>query len=118
MTSKATAAFMAGARISQHFGRPSTPGNQALIESFSGHLKGEFPHLEKTRDPGELEAELDLLRLHYNTIRRTRAWGTSRPITSITAAARRSAPPAGPASTPPGRPGLRGPPERRMRIVW
>ena len=66
---KATAAFMAGARIAQHFGRPSTPDDQAWVESFSGHLKGEFPHLEKTRDPGELEAELDRLRIHYNTIR-------------------------------------------------
>ena len=69
MTSKATAAFMAGARIAQHFGRPSTPSDQAWVESFFGHLKGEFPHLEKTRDPGELEAELDRLRTHYNTIR-------------------------------------------------
>jgi transposase InsO family protein len=69
MTSKATAAFMAGARIAQHFGRPSTPNDQAWVESFFGHLKGEFPHLEKTRDPGELEAELDRLRTHYNTIR-------------------------------------------------
>jgi hypothetical protein len=69
MTSKATAAFMAGARIAQHFGRPSTPNDQAWVESFFGHLKCEFPHLEKTRDPGELEAELDRLRIHYNTVR-------------------------------------------------
>ena len=66
---KATAAFMAGARLAQHFGRASTPDDQAWVESFSGHLKGEFSHLEKTRDPGELEAELDRLRIHYNTIR-------------------------------------------------
>ena len=69
MTSKATAAFMAGARIAQHFGRPSTPNDQAWVESFFGHLKGEFPHLEKIRDGGDLEAELDRLRLHYNTVR-------------------------------------------------
>ena len=69
MTSKATAAFMAGARIAQHFGRPSTPNDQAWVESFFGHIKGEFPHLEKTRDGGELEAELDRLRIHYNTVR-------------------------------------------------
>ncbi|TAM70863.1 MAG: transposase [Mycobacterium sp.] len=69
MTSKATAVFMAGARIAQHFGRPSTPNDQAWIESFFGHLKGEFPHLEKIKDPGELEAELDRLRTHYNTVR-------------------------------------------------
>ena len=69
MTSKATAVFLAGARIAQHFGRPSTPNDQAWIESFFGHLKGEFPHLEKITDPGDLEAELDRLREHYNTVR-------------------------------------------------
>jgi transposase InsO family protein len=69
MTSKATALFMAGARIAQHFGRPSTPNDQAWVESFFGHLKGEFPHLDKIRDPGELERELDRCRVHYNTVR-------------------------------------------------
>jgi putative transposase len=69
MTSKATAVFMAGARIAQHFGRPSTPNDQAWIESFFGHLKGEFPHLDKIRDAGELERELDRLRPFYNTVR-------------------------------------------------
>jgi len=69
MTSKATAAFMARARIAQHFGRPSTPDDQARAESFSGHLKGEFPHLEKIRDGGDLEAGPDRLRLHCNTVR-------------------------------------------------
>ncbi len=69
MTSRATAVFMAGARIAQHFGRPATPNDQAWIESFFGHLKGEFPHLEKIKDPGELERELDRLREHYNTVR-------------------------------------------------
>jgi putative transposase len=69
MTSKATAVFMAGARIAQHFGRPSTPNDQAWVESFFGHLKGEFPHLEKIKDPGELERELDRCRVHYNTVR-------------------------------------------------
>lgn len=69
MTSKATAVFMAGARIAQHFGRPSTPNDQAWIESFFGHLKGEFPHLDKIKDPGELERELDRLRPFYNCVR-------------------------------------------------
>lgn len=69
MTSTATAVFMAGARIAQHFGRPGTPNDQAWIESFFGHLKGEHPHLEHIADPGELERELDRLRLHYNTVR-------------------------------------------------
>lgn len=57
------------ARIAQHFGRPSTPNDQAWIESFFGHLKGEFAHLERIRDAGELERELDRCRLHYNTVR-------------------------------------------------
>jgi putative transposase len=69
MTSKATAVFMAGARIAQHFGRPSTPNDQAWVESFFGHLKDEFPHLEKIKDPGELELELDRCRTHYNSVR-------------------------------------------------
>ncbi|MBN9619007.1 MAG: transposase [Actinobacteria bacterium] len=69
MTSKATAVFMAGARIAQHFGRPSTPNDQAWIESFFGHLRGEFPHLEKIKDPGALERELDRLRPFYNCVR-------------------------------------------------
>lgn len=69
MTSRATAAFMAAARIGQHFGRPGTPNDQAWVESFFGHLKGEFPHLEKITDPGELEAELERRRTFYNTVR-------------------------------------------------
>jgi putative transposase len=69
MTSKATAVFMAGARIAQHFGRPSTPNDQAWVESFFGHLKSEHSHLEKIRDPGQLERELDRCRTHYNTVR-------------------------------------------------
>src|SRR5205814_3952813 len=56
MTSQATATFMAGARIAQHFGRPGTPNDQAWIESLFGHVKTEFPHLDKIVDPGELEA--------------------------------------------------------------
>ena len=69
MTSKATAVFMAGARIAQHFGRPGTPNDQAWVESFFGHLNGEFPHLDKITDPGDLEAELDRLRAFCNGTR-------------------------------------------------
>jgi Integrase core domain len=95
MISKAAAVFLAGARIAEHLGRPSTPNDHAWIESFFGHLKGEFPHLEKIKDPRELEHELDRLRAHYNTVR-TRAWATSPPTTSTTAAARPSEPRAEP----------------------
>ncbi|WP_206792521.1 integrase core domain-containing protein [Amycolatopsis sp. MtRt-6] len=69
MTSKATAVFMAAARIAQHFERPGTPNDQAWVESFFGHLKGEFPHLDKITDPGDLEAGLDRLRAFWNGIR-------------------------------------------------
>ncbi|MFF3062585.1 integrase core domain-containing protein, partial [Streptomyces sp. NPDC057909] len=69
MTSADTRAFMAACLIAQHFGRPHTPNDQAWIESLFGHVKGEWPHLEKIRDPFELEAELDVVREQYNTVR-------------------------------------------------
>src|SRR4051794_4241897 len=69
MTSKSTKAFLAGARVATHFGRPATPNDQAWIESLFGHLKTEHPHLEKIKDPGELERELDRLQPFYNTVR-------------------------------------------------
>jgi putative transposase len=54
MTSKSTKAFLAGARIATHYGRPGTPNDQAWIESLFGHVKTEHPRLEKITDPGEL----------------------------------------------------------------
>jgi putative transposase len=44
--------------IVQHFGRPHTPTDQAPIESFFGHVKAEWPHLNAIRDPAVLHAEL------------------------------------------------------------
>jgi putative transposase len=79
MTSKATRTFLAGARIAQHFGRPGTPNDQAWIESLFGHIKDEFPHLDKTADPGELEAELDRIRGFYNTVRLHQSLGYATP---------------------------------------
>jgi transposase InsO family protein len=69
MTSTATKTFMTGVRIAQHFGRPGTPNDQAWIESLFGHVKTEHPHLEKIKDPGELERELDRIRPFYNAVR-------------------------------------------------
>jgi putative transposase len=69
MTSKATTVFMASVRIATHYGRPATPNDQAWIESFFGRLKDEWPHLDKISNLGDLEAELDRVRLLYNTIR-------------------------------------------------
>jgi transposase InsO family protein len=69
MTSKSTKAFLAGARIATHYGRPGTPNDQAWIESLFGHVKTEYPHLEKTKDPSELERELDRVQAFHNTVR-------------------------------------------------
>lgn len=69
MRSHSTREFLAGVAIAQQFGRPHTPEDQAWIETLFGHVKGEWPHLEKIRDPGELERELDHRRAEYNTVR-------------------------------------------------
>jgi putative transposase len=56
-------------RIAQHFGRPGTPNDQAWIETLFGHVKGEYPHLDKIEDPGELERELERVQDLYNIVR-------------------------------------------------
>lgn len=45
------------------------PQDQAWIETLFKHVKGEWPHLEQITDGAELEAELDLVQDHYNTLR-------------------------------------------------
>ena len=69
MTSGSTREFMAMCAIAQHFGRPGTPTDQAWIESLFSHLKAEWPHLERIRDPEVLRAELAAVRHEYNTVR-------------------------------------------------
>jgi putative transposase len=69
MRSHSTREFLAGVAIAQQFGRPHTPEDQAWIETLFGHVKGEWPHLERIRDPGQLERELDRRRHEYNTVR-------------------------------------------------
>jgi transposase InsO family protein len=69
MRSVSTREFLAGVAIAQQFGRPHTPEDQAWIETLFGHVKGEWPHLERISDPGELECELDLRRAEYNSVR-------------------------------------------------
>jgi putative transposase len=69
MTATDTRAFMALMTIAQHHGRPGTPTDQAHVESFFSHLKGEWPHLTEIRDPGALDAELARVRAEYNTVR-------------------------------------------------
>jgi transposase InsO family protein len=65
MRSHSTKQFMAACAIMQRFGRPGTPTDQAWIESLFGHVKGDWPHLDKIRDPADpadLAAELDHVR--------------------------------------------------------
>lgn len=69
MTSGSTREFLAMCSIAQHFGRPGTPTDQAPIESFFGHLKAEWPHLERIEEPELLRAELERARREYNGIR-------------------------------------------------
>jgi transposase InsO family protein len=64
-----TRQFMAWMTIAQHFGRPGTPTDQAHVESFFSHLKGEWPHLTTIGDPGALDRELARVRHEYNTVR-------------------------------------------------
>ncbi len=75
MISTDTRAFMAAVAIAQHHGRPRTPNDQAWIESFFGHIKGEWPHLCDIDDPALLETELHRVRSDYNNIRLHEAIG-------------------------------------------
>jgi len=69
MTAIDTRQFMALMAIAQHHGRPGTPTDQAHVESFFSHLKGEWAHLTEIRDPAALDAELARIRREYNTVR-------------------------------------------------
>ncbi|MGH2843690.1 MAG: transposase [Solirubrobacteraceae bacterium] len=64
-----TRQFMAIMAITQHHGRPGTPTDQAHIESFFSHLKGEWPLLTALTDPAVLDSELARIRHEYNTTR-------------------------------------------------
>ena len=75
MRSDTTRAFMALVTIGQHFGRPSTPTDQAWIETLWGHIKAENPHLLAITEPDVLKAELDRVRRHYNEVRLHEAIG-------------------------------------------
>src|SRR5947207_12550093 len=62
MTATDTRQFMALMTIAQHHGRPGTPTDQAHIESFFSHLKGDWPHLTSITDSAALDAELHRIR--------------------------------------------------------
>ncbi len=69
MVSGTTREWLALHSLAWHTGRPGVPQDQAHIETLFGHVKGEWPHLEQIRDPGELERELEAARWEYNTVR-------------------------------------------------
>jgi hypothetical protein len=66
MRAGTTREFLAMCSIVAHFGRPGTPTDQAWIETLFGHVKHEWPHLEKIRDPAALTGELEIVRADYN----------------------------------------------------
>jgi putative transposase len=69
MTSGSTREFMALHAIATHYGRPGTPTDQAPVESFFSHLKGEWPQLLAIADPNALAVELDAVQREYNHAR-------------------------------------------------
>jgi putative transposase len=69
MTAIDTRQFMALMAIAQHHGRPGTPTDQAHVESFFSHLKGDWPTLLAINDPAALDTELARIRGQYNTVR-------------------------------------------------
>ena len=69
MTAIDTRQFMALMAIAQHHGRPGTPTDQAHVESFFSHLKGDWPHLLSITNPAALDTELARIRGEYNTVR-------------------------------------------------
>jgi putative transposase len=69
MTAIDTRQFMALMAIAQHHGRPGTPTDQAHVESFFSHLKGDWQHLTGITDPAALDTELARIRREYNTVR-------------------------------------------------
>jgi putative transposase len=69
MTAIDTRQFMALMAIAQHHGRPGTPTDQAHVESFFSHLKGDWRHLSEIRDPAALDTELARIQREYNSVR-------------------------------------------------
>lgn len=69
MVSGTTREWLALHSLAWHTDRPGVPQDQAFIETLFGHVKGEWPHLEKITDPVELERELERARFEYNTVR-------------------------------------------------
>jgi putative transposase len=69
MVSGTTREWLALHSLAWHTGRPGVPQDQAHIETLFGHVKGEWPHLEKITHPDELDRDLERVRFDYNTVR-------------------------------------------------
>jgi putative transposase len=97
MTATDTRQFMALMAITQHHGRPGTPTDQAHIESFFSHLKGEWHTSARslTPQPSTLSSPGSASTTTPDACMPPSA--TSPPMTSITAAGPGSAAPAPPA---------------------
>lgn len=87
MNSRDTKKFFAACSIAQHHSRPSTPTDQAWIETLWGHVNHENPHLMTITDPFVLAAELERIRATTTPSACTRASGTSLPTTNTKAEA-------------------------------
>ena len=103
MRAGTTREFLALCSIAARFGRPGTPTDQAWIETLFGHVKTEWPHLEKITDPNTLRAELDNARHDYNTRRLHASLGYVNPRRR-TPRTRRAHPPGPPRRPQPGPP--------------
>ena len=91
MTAVDTRQFMALMAIAQHHGRPGTPTDQAHIESFFSHLKGDWPHLTDITRPAALDTSSPGSAASTTPSGSTPRSATSPPMTSITAAGPASA---------------------------
>jgi transposase InsO family protein len=69
MTSGSTRELLALCGIHQHFGRPSTPTDQAPSRASLGTSRASGPTWNASADPDVLRAELEVVRAHYNTVR-------------------------------------------------
>jgi putative transposase len=87
MTSGSTPEFMALCTLAQHFGRPGTPTDQPWIESFFGHLKAEYPHLDRITDAALLRWEQAVIRGSWNGFASRPTSATSHRTTSTKGAA-------------------------------
>jgi transposase InsO family protein len=67
MVSGTTREWLALHSLAWHTGLPGVAQDQGHIETLFGHVKGDWPYLEKITDP--IKLELERRRPEYNTVR-------------------------------------------------